>query len=36
MLGLTLGPVTGELVADWVLEGETDFRWQPLSPERFA
>lgn len=34
MLGLTLGPVTGEIVADWVLEEETDFRWTPLSPGR--
>jgi D-amino-acid dehydrogenase len=36
MLGLTLGPVTGEIVADYVLEDATDFRWTPLSPERFS
>ncbi|MEJ2203425.1 MAG: FAD-dependent oxidoreductase [Gemmatimonadota bacterium] len=36
MLGLTLGPVTGEIVADWILEEATDFRWTPLSPERFS
>lgn len=36
MLGLTLGPVTGELVADWVLDGETLPLWQRLSPARFG
>lgn len=35
MLGLTLGLVTGEIVADWIVEGATDFRWRALSPERF-
>lgn len=36
MLGLTLGPVTGRLVADWVLEGATDALSARLSPERFG
>ncbi len=35
MLGVTLGPATGDIVADWVLEGGTDPRWVPMSPERF-
>jgi D-amino-acid dehydrogenase len=36
MLGTTLGPATGSIVADWVLDGTTDTRWRPLSPERFG
>ncbi|MGD8321336.1 MAG: FAD-dependent oxidoreductase [Gemmatimonadota bacterium] len=36
MLGLTLGPATGALVSDWVLDGDADPRWRPLSPQRFA
>jgi D-amino-acid dehydrogenase len=36
MLGLTLGPATGTLVADYALDGRTDPRWTPLSPERFT
>lgn len=36
MLGLTLGPVTGRIVADWVLDGDTDSRWHPLQPKRFG
>jgi D-amino-acid dehydrogenase len=36
MLGLTLGPVTGRIVADWVLEGGTEELWEALSPRRFA
>lgn len=36
MLGVTLGPATGSIVADHVLDGETDQRWAPLSPGRFA
>jgi D-amino-acid dehydrogenase len=36
MLGLTLGPATGSLVADYVLDGRVAPRWKPLSPERFA
>ena len=35
MLGLTLGPVTGEIVANHVL-GRGDPRIGPLSPERFG
>lgn len=35
MLGLTLGPVTGEIVANLVLAGG-DERAQPLLPDRFA
>lgn len=34
MLGLTLGPVTGEIVADWVLEGTTKPLWQGMAPSR--
>ena len=36
MLGLTLGPVTGEIVADWVVDGSTDALWQRLAPGRFG
>lgn len=32
MLGLTLGPVTGAIVADWVLDGGTQPLWARLSP----
>jgi D-amino-acid dehydrogenase len=35
MLGLTLGPVTGEMVANQVL-GRGDARLEGLSPARFA
>lgn len=35
MLGLTLGPVTGKVVGDWILDGGTDRRWTRLSPARF-
>jgi D-amino-acid dehydrogenase len=35
MLGLTLGPVTGEIVANMVL-GREDSRMEPLTPARFA
>ncbi len=35
MLGLTLGPATGRLVADWVLEGGVAPGPRRLSPERF-
>lgn len=34
MLGLTLGPVTGRVVADWILEGSTDPVSARLSPTR--
>jgi len=36
MLGVTLGPATGDIVADWVLQGRTDPRWEPMSPARFG
>jgi D-amino-acid dehydrogenase len=36
MLGLTLGPVSGRIVADLLDEGTTDPRWAPLGPERFG
>ena len=36
MLGLTLGPVTGRLVADWIVDGGTEPLWARLSPERFS
>jgi len=35
MLGLTLGPVTGEMIANLVMHGE-DARSVPLGPARFA
>jgi D-amino-acid dehydrogenase len=35
MLGLTLGPVTGEIVANTVL-GREDSRMEPLAPARFT
>lgn len=35
MLGITLGPATGGIVADWVLNGTTDPLWARLSPRRF-
>lgn len=36
MLGITLGPATGSIVADWVLDGTTDPLWARLSPRRFT
>jgi D-amino-acid dehydrogenase len=35
MLGLTLGPVTGRIVADWVLDGAPHGPWEAMSPRRF-
>jgi D-amino-acid dehydrogenase len=35
MLGVTLGPATGSIVADWVLDGTTTATWARLSPARF-
>jgi len=35
MLGLTLGPVSGRIVAELLTDGTTDPRWAPLGPERF-
>jgi len=36
MLGLTLGPVSGALVADWILEGGPDPLYRALAPSRFT
>lgn len=36
MLGLTLGPVTGSLVAEWLLDGGPEPLYRALSPERFV
>lgn len=36
MLGLTLGPVTGDLVADWVLGDGPEARYRRLAPARFG
>ncbi|MFQ5537137.1 MAG: NAD(P)/FAD-dependent oxidoreductase [Gemmatimonadota bacterium] len=36
MLGLTLAPATGRLVADWILEGGPDPLYRALAPERFV
>lgn len=36
MLGVTLGTATGEIVADWVLDGDTRDLWKGLSPARLA
>ena len=35
MLGLTLGPVTGKLLAEWILDGEPSRDLTPLLPDRF-
>lgn len=35
MLGMTLGPITGKLVAQLVMEQKPDLDLQPLLPERF-
>jgi len=35
MLGLTLGPVTGKLVSDYVIDGEPSLDIAPLGPDRF-
>lgn len=35
MLGLTLGTVTGRVVADWVLAGDTDPLARRMAPSRF-
>lgn len=36
MMGMSLGPVTGEIVADLVDGHETGFNLTPLDPERYA
>jgi D-amino-acid dehydrogenase len=35
MLGLTLGPVTGKLIAECLLDGSPSISLTGLSPERF-
>jgi D-amino-acid dehydrogenase len=35
MLGLTQGPATGKLVAEWIIEGHPGLDLTPLRPERF-
>ncbi len=35
MMGLTLGPVTGKLVAEWILDGIPSINLALLRPERF-
>jgi D-amino-acid dehydrogenase len=35
MLGLTLGPVTGQLLADWILDGKRPGILAALRPDRF-
>jgi D-amino-acid dehydrogenase len=35
MLGLTLGPVTGKLLAEWILRGQAQPELLPLRPDRF-
>jgi glycine/D-amino acid oxidase-like deaminating enzyme len=36
MLGLTLGPITGSLIADLVLHGAPTMGIDAFRPERFA
>lgn len=36
MLGLTLGPITGKLLADWILQGKEPPELLPLAPDRFG
>jgi D-amino-acid dehydrogenase len=35
MLGLTQGPITGKLLADWISEGKTSLDLAALRPDRF-
>jgi len=35
MLGVTQGPITGKLVAEWIGEGKTSLDLTALRPERF-
>lgn len=35
MMGLTLGPVTGKLIADWILRGTPSMEVDDLRPDRF-
>jgi glycine/D-amino acid oxidase-like deaminating enzyme len=36
MMGFALGPVTGKLVAEAILDGRTSIDVSALSPERYA
>jgi D-amino-acid dehydrogenase len=36
MLGLTLGPATATLIAEYAMGETVDARWRAFSPERFA
>jgi glycine/D-amino acid oxidase-like deaminating enzyme len=35
MLGLTLGPVTGQLVAEWILDGKPSIDVGAMRADRF-
>jgi len=35
MLGLTQGPITGQLLADWIVDGQPQMDLSLLSPDRF-
>jgi glycine/D-amino acid oxidase-like deaminating enzyme len=35
MLGLTLGPITGKLISECLLDGSSSIALAGLSPERF-
>ncbi len=35
MLGITQGPITGQILSDWIVDGQPSFDLSPLSPERF-
>jgi D-amino-acid dehydrogenase len=35
MLGLTQGPITGQLLADWIVDGQPQLDLTQLSPDRF-
>jgi D-amino-acid dehydrogenase len=35
MMGLTLGPVTGQLIAEWILEGSPSLNLAAFRPDRF-
>ena len=36
MLGLTLGPVTGKLLSEWILDGAPSMDISLLRPDRFT
>jgi D-amino-acid dehydrogenase len=35
-MGLSLGPITGRLLAEWILDGRPSFDLSLMSPARFA